>query len=310
MPLEPASEADKETENLKLKQDCQWLQGHLLAQTVFQLRLSSSFFLSSCLPPRNFPIFLLKMVSSQVLESVIVLLFFLKVDQGIILQIIVPYLFYQCLVKFLKKLCSLDFWIFLILNTFIMIFSLVLWPSTQLSMHVQLLNYLHSALDSGLIPSALFLDVRKALDSLMHKILLLKLSHIGIRGIAYSWFLSYLSGQVISVDSHFSNPSGIEFDVSQGSVIGPILFSIYVKDLKNEIKNLKSTIFCRLCQPVSVTNCDRSSSLLDPLIAFADDSTLGTTGRTESDHASKMMALFERVIQWFDVIYPALNIGK
>ena len=59
---------------------------------------------------------------------------------------------------------------------------------------VSVLNYLNSALDSGLIPTALFLDVRKAFDSLTRKILLLKLSHIGTRRNGYSWFLSYISG--------------------------------------------------------------------------------------------------------------------
>ena len=44
-------------------------------------------------------------------------------------------------------------------------------------------KFLHSALDSGLIPAAIFLDVRKAFDSLTHGILLFKLSHYGVRGI-------------------------------------------------------------------------------------------------------------------------------
>ena len=140
------------------------------------------------------------------------------------------------------------------------------------------MNSLNSALDSGLIPAALFLDVPKAFESLTHKILLLKLPHIGIRGNAYSWFLSYLSGLVISVHPDFSNPSGIEFGVQKGSVIGPILFLIYVNDLINAVKNLKPTIFCRLCQPVVVTKCEKSLSLPYTLIALAYDSILGTAG--------------------------------
>ena len=85
---------------------------------------------------------------------------------------------------------------------------------------------------------------------------------------------------------------------------------MYVNDLINAVKNFKPTICWFLCQPVSVTNCDRSSSLPDTLIAFADDSTVGTTGSTESDHRSRMIALFERVIQWFYVNYLALDVGK
>ena len=61
---------------------------------------------------------------------------------------------------------------------------------------------------------------------------------------------------------------------------------------------------------MSVTSCDKSLSLPDTLIAFANGSTLGTTGRTESDLRSRMITLFERVIQWFDVNYLAVNVEK
>ena len=80
---------------------------------------------------------------------------------------------------------------------------------------VTLLNFLHTALDSGLIPAAIFLDVRKAFDSLTHGILLYKLPHIGVKGQAHSCFDSYLSGRTISVDSLSSFSSEVEFGVPQ-----------------------------------------------------------------------------------------------
>ena len=65
------------------------------------------------------------------------------------------------------------------------------------------LNFIHSAIDPDHIPTALFLDVRKAFDSLTHRILLWKLSHTGMRSNAFSWFDSYLSGRLISIDPLF-----------------------------------------------------------------------------------------------------------
>ena len=62
-------------------------------------------------------------------------------------------------------------------------------------------NFLYTAFDSGLIPAAIFLDVRKAFDSLTHEIQLYKLSRNGVRGQAHAWFDSYFSGRTISVGS-------------------------------------------------------------------------------------------------------------
>ena len=89
-----------------------WWVLHLLLQTEFLLRLSISFFLSFFQSLEDLPVFIMKLISFQVL----LLLYFLKVDHRMILQIILPYLSYQFF--FFFNPCFLDFWILLTLNIF------------------------------------------------------------------------------------------------------------------------------------------------------------------------------------------------
>ena len=157
------------------------------------------------------------------------------------------------------------------------------------------LNFIYPAIDPGHIPEALFLDVRKAYDSLTHRILLWKLPYIDIRSNAFSWFDSYLSGTLISIDPLFWSPSEVYYGILQGSVLGLILFLTYVNDLISAVKNTRPLACCKLCHP-DYRSCSNTTSNKDFLVAFADDTTLRTLGRTEYDIKSNLVAIFERVI--------------
>ena len=150
-----------------------------------------------------------------------------------------------------------------------------------------LVDKVSTALENGDFVLGLLLDFSKAFDTVNHDILYLKLEKYGIRGTALNMFKSYLSNrqQYVVYDGVKSENKKIICGVPQGSILGPLLFLLYINDLAG----VSSKIF----------------SLL-----FADDSNVFMTGKDPNQLIRSMNNEISKVVDWLRVNKLSLNLKK
>ena len=112
----------------------------------------------------------------------------------------------------------------------------------------QLLVFLHSVdndLSRKLQTDVIYLDFRKAFDSVSHNKLLDKLWSLGITGSLWLWFRAYLSSrsQTVYINGHYSDYLPVTSGVPQGSILGPLLFLVYINNIPSLAKSARLLLF-------------------------------------------------------------------
>ena len=130
---------------------------------------------------------------------------------------------------------------------------------------IDMYDKISKAIDEGQYAVGVFVDLSKAFDTLDHNILLAKLEYYGVRGICLEWFTNYLYNrkQYVYLNGASSVMSQIVCGVPQGSVLGPLLFILYINDIPNCSNILKFILFA---DDTNLFYCDQSLSELENIM--------------------------------------------
>ena len=151
-------------------------------------------------------------------------------------------------------------------------------------------------LDRNEHPISMFCDLSKAFDRVNHKLLLDKLECYGVRGLPHTWIKSYLENRIQQVEIHNhiktsrkitnSKAAKIRAGVPQGSILGPLLFLVYINDLSSAL------------------------NIVDDIFLFADDTTITVSSSNLNTSIDKLNVVFKKLELWMQQNEMQLNKSK
>ena len=158
--------------------------------------------------------------------------------------------------------------------------------NTQTSLHRCNEDWIDNLCDD-VFTAVSFLDIRKCFDTIDHQILIDKLERYGIVKIEASWFKSYLENrsQYVKCNGKLSSKCYVPIGVPQGSVLGPVLFSLFVNDI----------------------NCHVYPSAVN---LYADDTLLYSVGNSCKEASDKLQMSLDEICKWYSGNRLALNENK
>ena len=152
---------------------------------------------------------------------------------------------------------------------------------------IEITEKIKESIDNQKFGCGIFIDLKKAFDTVSHEILLRKLEHYGIRGPALKWFESYLTNrkQYVFYNGISSEIRKVTCGVPQGSVLGPLLFLLYINDLPNISEKL--TFFL-----------------------FADDTNIYYESKDLEELEKTVNEELKKLSLWLNINRLALNVAK